>query len=123
MSKIGYLKSTSPNDTSELVGVISSLDLAINIRLTPNEQSGSEQAPSHRIMSRNPAGLEVEIGSAWTKTIQNSNRYGEVFFSMTLDDPSFAKPLNVAAFKDPHEDVWNITWRRRQETAQNQNSE
>lgn len=123
MPKVGYLKPTSPNETSEFVGMISSLDLALNIRLTLNEQTGSAQAPTHKIMSRNAAGLEIEIGSAWTKTIQTANRYGETFYSMTLDDPSFDKPLNVAAFKDSHEEIWNITWRRRQENSQNQNSE
>ena len=44
-------------------------------------------------------------------------REGEQFLSLTLTDPSFGKPLNVAAFKTDIEGAWDIVFRHRQEKA------
>lgn len=115
MSTIGMLRPTTPGKFDEFVGQILTLDLDLSIRLVANEPGGSDQAPSHLILSKNNVGREIQIGSAWTKTIQSAQRYGEQFLSLTLDDPSFGQPLNVAAFKVDGRDFWDVTWRRRQD--------
>ncbi len=55
----------------------------------------------------------IEIGAAWKK--QKNQLGGAVldFLSITIDDPSLASALNVAAFKNTNGD-WDITFRRRQ---------
>jgi uncharacterized protein (DUF736 family) len=69
-------------------------------------------------MARNPVGNPVRIGAAWEKTIKRGERVGEEFLSLTLDDPSLPNSLNVAAFKsNTDDDVWEITFRRRQAGA------
>ncbi len=123
MSNIGMLRPTTPGGTDEFVGQILTLDLDLAIRLVPNEANGSAKAPSHLILSKNKSGREVQVGSAWTKTITSAQRYGEQFLSLTLDDPSFSHPLNVAAFKVENSDEWDVTWRRRQDRSSTDNQE
>jgi uncharacterized protein (DUF736 family) len=57
----------------------------------------------------------VRIGSVWKKTIKAQRRAGEEFLSLTVDEPSFPAPLNVAAFMTERPGIWDITWRRRQD--------
>jgi uncharacterized protein (DUF736 family) len=51
----------------------------------------------------------VEIGAAWLKKRKDGS--GEAFLTITLDDPSFDRPINIAAF--PEKDGgYQISWRR-----------
>ena len=115
MSTIGILRPTTPGEFDEFVGQISTLDHDLHIRIVANDNAAGENTPSHIILSRNNAGREIQIGSAWSKTIKTAQRLGEKFLSLTIDDPSFGHPLNVAAFKTKGGDQWDITWRRRQD--------
>ncbi|MBO6796953.1 DUF736 family protein [Maricaulis sp.] len=117
MSKIGTLKQTGPGDFwSDLRGEIRTLSFKGEIRIaiivgTPI----SPGAPTHRVFMRDAEGDHMELGSAWTKTLNRGPNAGETFLSVTLDDPSFSHPLNFAVFKDG--ETANATWRRRQEQA------
>jgi len=99
----------------ELAGQIRTLDLDLAIRLVRLNDSPGGSHPSHCVLTRNRAGQEFQIGSAWRKTIQAAHRQGEEFLSIMLDDPTFATPLNVVAFKNGDGETWNIVWRRRPE--------
>lgn len=115
MTTIGHLKSITPDGMGEFIGHILSIDFDLDIHLTPNESSNHPQAPSHNIFARSASGKEFPVGAAWTKSIKTADRYGEQFLSLTLDDPSFPRALNVAAFKNANGETWDISWRRRQD--------
>jgi uncharacterized protein (DUF736 family) len=48
----------------------------------------TERGPSHRIWS----GDEVELGAAWRRTAHSD---GHTYYSVKLDDPTFAAPINA----------------------------
>jgi uncharacterized protein (DUF736 family) len=110
--KIGTLKSQQINNRHEWHGRIQTLDVAINIKLVPNAQKRSDGAPDFAIYAQSANGQSIEIGAGWKKGRIRED--GEVFefISLTLDDPSLSKPLNVAAFKNETGE-WDITFRRR----------
>ena len=117
MAKLGILKPCGPGDFwSDLRGNIRSLNFKADIRIeTARDPHSSPNAPSHRVSVRGADGEEMEVGSAWSKTINRGPNNGETFLSVTLDDPSFAHPLNFAVFKEG--EIAMATWRRRQEQA------
>jgi uncharacterized protein (DUF736 family) len=116
MLNIGKLQAISPDGRQELVGEIQTLDVDLKIRLLLNNEQAGANAPTYHVFARGRSGSEVQIGAAWEKTIRSQKRFGEHFLSLTLDDPSFAAPLNVAAFKSPDDEtVFDVSWRRRQD--------
>ncbi len=116
MTTIGTIQETDINGFKELKGQISTLHLNINFKLIKNKQKSNPNDPTYMINTQSLNGSDVQVGSVWEKSCQNSE---DIFLSMTFDDPSFDKPLNVAAFKNNPE-RWDIVWRRRQ-ISQNQN--
>ena len=115
MTKVGHLK---PNGRENgYAGHFETLTLAIPIELVRADGGPDTAAPSHRITTRTQNGVTVEIGSAWTKTLQRGDRAGEPFLSLSIDDPSFSHPLNVAAFKTKDGGGYDIVFRRRQDAA------
>lgn len=116
MAKVGTLKEIKVGEVFE--GQINTLDLSLPFEIRKILASSSNpKAPSHAILAWNKDGIEVPIGSAWMKTINKPGREGEQFLSLTFSDPSFGKPLNVAAFKSETENAWNILFRHRQDRA------
>ena len=118
MSEIGFLMPTHEGPEEILTGTIRTLQMVLDVSLQPTGEPVGSQRPSHRIAARSPTGQYVEIGSAWTKEMTRPDKFGETFLSLTIDDPSFAHPLNVSAFKKPNSDEYRITWRRRQDRQQ-----
>jgi uncharacterized protein (DUF736 family) len=116
MTTIGTIQETNTNGFKEMKGQISTLHLNISFKLIPNKQKSNPNDPSYSISTASLNGIDVQIGSVWEKSCQNSD---DVFLSMTFDDPSFNQPLNVAAFEN-NPNRWDIVWRRRQ-VQQNQN--
>lgn len=110
MSAIGTLR---PNG-NRLEGQITTLQFSGPLFLEPNPRKRSDREPSHDAFTSNADGELVRIGAAWTKAVTAAGREGEEYLSITLDDPSFPAPLNIAAFKSEEPGVWNVTWRRRQ---------
>ena len=120
MSKIGYLKKvTNPDsfDGDEFHGEISTLQINLNIKLLPNKDSMSANAPNFIIYALMSSGSEIPIGGAWQKQKMQVSGGTLEFLSISIDDPSLPNPLNVAAFKQD-ESNYDITWRRRQSTQQ-----
>lgn len=114
MSEVGYLKPEMDGGEEVLIGQIRTLELAVDLSLRPTGEGLRSRRPSHLIFAKSAQGRLTQIGSAWTKEMNAADRTGEKFLSLTLDDPSFARPLNVAAFKDAETGNYTITWRRHQ---------
>lgn len=86
------------------------LQLRIVLRANPRYRSGNNDSPKYEVFAKTSAG-EVQIGRAWERAIDRGERAGEKMLSLTLDDPSFDKPLNLAAF--PNADGgFDVAWRR-----------
>lgn len=117
MSYIGKIETKQTAKGERLVGYLSTLDVDLSFQLGPAPPSDNPNAPSHTITAWNRSGVEVPVGSAWTKTMTKVGREGERFLTLSFDDPSFSKPLNVAAFLNPDTGHWDITFRRRQDRA------
>lgn len=112
MSQIGKL---SANGSDELTGYIATLTLNAEIVCVSTGKAGSGNMPSHRIFARKANDQDVEIGAAWEKVTRDSTNEEMRFLSINLDDPSFANPINVAAFPTRNPGEYAITWRRRQD--------
>lgn len=114
MTAIGRLKRLFSDSGETLVGTVSTLQFTLPLTLYPTGEPADSRRPAYEIRARNTEGCEVPVGAAWLKTITTSEKFGEEFLSIMIDDPSFPQPLNVAAFKDAEGDTWTITFRRRQ---------
>ena len=99
----------------QLRGQIQTLDLDLSIWFEPLASRATPDSPHFQVFAKSRGGKPVQVGSVWRKQLTRGPRAGEEFFSLTLDDPGFAAPLNVAAFKAERPDEWEITWRRRQD--------
>ncbi|MDH8426031.1 DUF736 domain-containing protein, partial [Klebsiella pneumoniae] len=75
---------TKNEDSNGYSGFVKALALSVKAKFVPAEKE-SDKAPDYRIL----AGA-VEFGAAWKKSAQNG---GKIFFSVKLDDPSFASPI------------------------------
>lgn len=115
--KIGQMKSKDTASGQILEGAISTLENDISFFAVKLPAATNPNAPSHKLCAWNRNGAEVQIGSAWTKAVKSAERYGDEFLTLTFDDPSFEKPLNVAAFKNAETGDWDIMFRRRQSRA------
>lgn len=115
MPTIGNLKETKLGELFK--GSISTLDISQVFEIRKLKKTLNENAPTHDILAWSKGGTEVSIGSAWMKTMNKAGREGEPFLSLTFTDPSFGKPLNVAAFKTEAEGTWDIVFRHRQDKA------
>ena len=71
-------------------------------------QSDNERAPKYEIVTLNAGRRWVQIGAVWEAA---SNSTGELFLQGSIDDPSFAAPLQVACFGNP-EEGYRVAWTR-----------
>lgn len=116
MSKIGEIRTENREGRTILEGFIGTLDLDLVFDLVPNIDKKSDSAPDYIIQIVKPNGQIIVIGAAWQKTyMDNGNE--RMMLSITLDDPSFPMPLNVAAFQES-DGRWSISFRRRQNKNQ-----
>ena len=119
MSTIGSLEEVQNNNEKEYWGYIRTLEMNLNIRLTPNKDFNSAaNSPDFLIMGKIGNGTETQVGSAWLKIPNKPGSKIAEFLSLTIDDPSMNAPLNVAAFPKGNK-KWDITYRRRQSTTSN----
>lgn len=82
-------------------GTVRTLTLNVKVKLVPNEKD-SENGPDFRIFASN-----FELGAAWRKTSKANREY----LSVTLDDPSFPKPL-YARLVDAEDGSSTLIWSR-----------
>ncbi len=81
-------------------GAIRTLSLDAKAKFIPADKE-SDKAPDYRILAGS-----VEFGAAWKKTAQNGREY----FSVRLDDPSFAMPIFANLIEDEdanHQLIWS----------------
>jgi uncharacterized protein (DUF736 family) len=100
MATIGTFKKSGNEYTGEIV----TLNVqAKNVRIVPEANQTSENAPSHRVMVG-----RAEIGAAWSKTSNESRDY----LGLKLDDPSFTAPIYANLFNDEDGDSFSLIWSR-----------
>ena len=100
MATIGTFKKSG----TELQGEIVTLSVQTkNVRIVPEPNRASENAPSHRIFVG-----RVEIGAAWSKRSAEDRDY----LSVKLDDPSFNAPIYANLFDDEDGDGFTLIWSR-----------
>lgn len=114
MHSIGKLSRTRDGDDTELTGTIDTIAMSLTVRLEKINGERRINDPAYRVLTPTRSGRSLQIGSAWEKVVRRGDNAGVVFLSITLDDPSFAQSLNVAAFLEPDGKSWAINWRRRQ---------
>lgn len=76
-------------------------------------QSNGKNEPTHELFGRNGAD-EFRIGAMW----QKQTKEGEIFYSISFDDPSLSAPINVSAFATQSPGYFDIVWRRPRQATQ-----
>lgn len=109
MSAIGTLLPVQRDGAQALQGHITTLTLDCTLLLLPTGEPSGNNRPAYRVHAEKAADLLVEIGAAWLKRRKDGS--GEPFLTVTLDDPSFDKAINVAAFPI-EKGGYQISWRR-----------
>lgn len=71
--------------------------------------SRSTKAPSYRLYS----GDEIELGAAWAKTGKET---GALYFDVTLDDPTFARPIHCRLAQAKRGAGFVLVWERTRPT-------
>ena len=100
MATIGTFKKSG----TELQGEIVTLSVQTkNVRIVPEPNRASENAPSHRIFVG-----RAEIVAAWSKRSAEDRDY----LSVKLDDPSFNAPIYANLFDDEDGDGFTLIWSR-----------
>ena len=100
MATIGTFKKSG----TELQGEIVTLSVQTkNVRIVPEPNRASENAPSHRIFVG-----RAEIGAAWSKRSAEDRDY----LSVKLDDPSFNAPIYANLFDDEDGEGYSLIWSR-----------
>lgn len=94
-------------------GSLRTLDVSAKLRFDRNERGRADNAPDYIVSAVTGDGELVEIGAAWAKE-SNANGRAVRFLTMTLDAPSWDRPLNLAAFPsdDDRDGSLDIQWRR-----------
>lgn len=92
------------------LGRVSTLAVTATIALR-EVRSPNPKAPKFEVLALNPATKSwVQVGALFELV---SNSTGEAFLNGKLDDPSFAQPLYVSAFRQA-DGSYNIVWQRPQ---------
>ena len=100
MASIGSFKKVGDDFQGEII----TLSLkAKGVRIVPEANRSSENAPSHRVYAG-----RVEIGAAWSKRSEE----GRDYLSLKLDDPSFTAPIYANLFNDEGGEGFNLLWSR-----------
>ena len=84
-------------------GTIKTLNLNVKARIERVENP-SDKGPQFRIFSG-----AVELGAAWQKTAQSSERD---YLSVKLDDPSFPAPIYATLVEIDGEEGFQLIWSR-----------
>jgi uncharacterized protein (DUF736 family) len=84
-------------------GTVRTLTVNVKVKFVPAEKS-KDSAPDYRILAGN-----FEIGAAWKKTAQGSQRE---YLSVTLDDPSFPSTLYARLVEGEENGDHSLIWSR-----------
>lgn len=105
MAIIGNFKA----GTDGYVGTIHTLSLNRKVHIKANDRKHSENAPDFRIFTG-----RTELGAAWIR--RKSDDDSQEYLSITLDDPSFPKPVHAALF-EKQDGVAYLVWDRDRQEA------
>lgn len=87
-------------------GSIRTLTIDAKIRLVPNDDRSSDNAPAFRILAGNS-----RIGDAWEA--RTSGDSPKSYLRLRFDDPNLPKPLTAALFPAEDSDKAQLVWSRR----------
>jgi uncharacterized protein (DUF736 family) len=100
MATIGTFKKSG----AEFLGQIVTLNVQTkNVRIAPEANRTSGNAPSHRIFVG-----RAEVGAAWSKRSAEQRDY----LSVKLDDPSFNAPIYANLVQDEEGAGFALIWSR-----------
>ncbi|MGY3454077.1 DUF736 domain-containing protein [Bradyrhizobium sp. USDA 4353] len=106
MASIGSFKKVGDDFQGEII----TLSLkAKGVRIVPEANRSSENAPSHRVFAG-----RVEIGAAWARRSEE----GRDYLSLKLDDPSFNAPIYANLFDDEGGEGYTLLWSRPRKAAE-----
>lgn len=105
MANIGFL---NPADNGGYIGKIDTLAFSNTIGLR-RFVSANPKAPTFEVMALTAARTWVKIGAVFEQAIRSS---GEVFYQGRIDDPSMARPMDIALFGDGN-GGFAVAWTRR----------
>jgi len=106
MASIGSFKKVGDDFQGEII----TLSLkAKGVRIVPEANRSSENAPSHRVYAG-----RVEIGAAWARRSEE----GRDYLSLKLDDPSFNAPIYANLFDDEGGEGYTLLWSRPRKMAE-----
>jgi len=87
-------------------GSIRTLTIDAKVRLAPNDNRESENAPAFRVLVG-----QSRIGDAWdARSGGDSPKY---YLRVRLDDPSLSEPINAALFPSENSGEAQLVWNRR----------
>lgn len=115
--EIGKLKRVADGDTHRLIGRLTTLEMDLYTEFHPTGEAAGSIRPSYNVFVRSRSGDLAPAGAAWTKTMTHPDKFGQEFLTISIDDPSFPHPLNVAAFPTEQDGEFSATWRRRQDRS------
>lgn len=86
---------------SAIIGRLTTLTIDAEVRFEPNADRAASGAPDYRLYRE-----QSELGAAWSKLSKSGRR----FYVVTLDDPSFAKPIEARLVRSG--DSFTLIWSR-----------
>lgn len=101
---IGSIKQ---NDAGIFVGKIATLTIAMTMALR-EVQSANPKAPKYEVLALSASRAWVRVGALFELF---SNGTGESFLNGKIEDPSFAAPLYISAFRQ-EDGSYNLVWSR-----------
>ncbi len=103
MAIIGIFNRTADG---KLTGNLTSLTLNTKLQFVPVTNKSKDSAPDFRVFQGN----DVEVGAAWEKIGRET---GRKYWSVKLDDPTFAAPLFASLVDTEDDKTFNLLWSRR----------
>lgn len=95
-----------------------SMEIALHPKFDGKKLPINEDKPSHVVMAKDLDGQPFELGVAYAKVSEDPNKKGDVFYGLSLDDPSFDFPLYLTAFETGQKPgEYDLVWRRSRKQA------
>jgi uncharacterized protein (DUF736 family) len=92
-------------EDSKFTGSLKTLTLSSKLQFVPETNKSKDSAPDYRVFL-----ASIEVGAAWQKTARDS---GREYWSVRLDDPTFAAPLFASLVEAEDGKTFNLLWSRR----------
>lgn len=96
----------TPTKDGGWAGTIRTLTFDVKVRLVPNDNRESENAPAFQVYAG-----KSRVGGAWTA--RTGGEPPRNYFRITFDGPDFAEPFTAALFPSDEGQEAQLVWRRR----------